>query len=470
MLCDLENIESYYLSDVNSDRLIHPMTKIVDFNFEFNSKDKILKQIQFWKNYFQVNKIKTISLHDHLSLNSVAIFFACMESSITIYTCRKRQQDLLRLADCVDLIIVADSCKSAYIEHPKCFLLENIVYNVDLPDYYPDTIDLDQLLLVGNSSGTTGKSKIIKHTVRTFINASIISTFFYKPGQAFASYPNINHIGMAAVMTCAPALAGVTIYSCKSVLELMVLISRQLFDIIGLFDLQVEQWKYIENFITTTVPLMGHYVNFGHADLITAGSSPGPTLADYFFSKNGKRIRSFYGSNETLAPNFIIDITDKHFDFSKRKLGEKIPGTDYKISADNELILKNPGLSVFIDHEDGWYKTADYAVELPEGLIFKGRHKINEKFYILDIHNQIHTCIFHAGVEIDQYFLNYKNNCITVYTRHQFVVDAVNHNIDSIKQVINHFGTQVDLNCSILDDSEHLEIKSVPIRYAKDYL
>ena len=38
MLFDIENIESYYLSDVNSDRLIHPMTKIVDFNFEFNQK------------------------------------------------------------------------------------------------------------------------------------------------------------------------------------------------------------------------------------------------------------------------------------------------------------------------------------------------------------------------------------------------------------------------------------------------
>lgn len=376
----------------------------------------------------------------------------------------------MNIAKEVDLVVVAKSCESIYIDHPKCFLIEHIVNNANLPDYVPNAIDLDKLLLVGKTSGTTGTAKIIKHTARTFINASIISTFFYKPGQTFAAYPNINHIGMAAVMTCAPVLAGVTIYSCKSLLDLMALTQRHLFDIIGLFALQIEQWQLLENLIKEKVPGMQQHVTFGQADLITAGSSPGPTMADYFFSRNGKRIRSFYGSNETLAPNFVVDITDNQYDFTKRNLGQKIPGTDYKISDDNELLVKNPGLSDFVAQENGWYRTSDYVVETHEGLLFKGRQKVNQGFYLLDLHNKIQTCLFQYGVEIDHYILDYKNNSINIHTKHQFVIDAVNNNRDTINTVIKQFGNALELTCNMINPDDHLEIKNVPWRDPKDYL
>lgn len=469
MLFDINNIEDYYQLEVTSDRLIHPLTKIVDFKFNHHSKEKILQNIQFWKNFLKDNNVQKISLHDHLSVDSISIMFACLEQAVTIYTCRKSAKDLLELSNDVDLIIIGKSCESLYRDLPKYHLIENIVNTIELPAYVPNKIDIQNLFLVGKTSGTTSSPKIIKHTARTFINASIVSTFFYAPGKCFSAYPNINHIGMAAVMCCAPTLAGAVIYSCSSLVDLMILTSRQIFDIVGMFSLQTEEWQQFEKVLKKTSTAIQYSITFGQAELITAGASPGPTMADWFFAKNGKRIRSFYGSNETLSPNFVIDIDNPCHDFTKRELGKPIPGTDYKISNDNMLLVKNPGTSDFTEQENGWYNTNDYVVESNEKFFYKGRKKIND-YYILDLHDIIYKCTFKDGVEIDHYLIDCENNKLNIYTKHQFVLDSVNSNYEEIKKNINKIDRNLSVNCSIITDIGNLEIKSVPLRDSKDYL
>lgn len=470
MLFDINNIDDYYLSDVTSARLIHPLTKIVDFNLNFHSKEKILQRIQFWKNFLKDKKVQKISLHDHLNIDSIALLFACLEQSVTIHTCRRSSEELLALSKEVDVVIIGEASKNLYSDLPNYYLITDVINNkIELPAYVPDRIDIQNIFLVGKTSGTSGPPKIIKHTARTFINASIISTFFYKPGKRFSAYPNINHIGMAAVMCCAPTLAGTTIYSCRSLSDLMFLISRQIFDIVGMFSLQTEEWQNFEKVLMEHLTATQNSINFGQAELITAGSSPGPTMADWFFAKNGKRIRSFYGSNETLSPNFVIDIDDTSYNFTKRSLGKQIPGTDYKITNDNILLVKNPGTSDFIECADGWYNTGDYVVESDKELCYKGRKKINNH-YILDFHDIVHRCTCKNGVEIDHYLINYENNKIDIYTKHQFVINSINSNLKEIEKNIKEIDCNLSVRCSIINDIGKLEIKSVPARDLKDYL
>jgi len=470
MLFDIDNIDDYYLSDVTSDRLIHPLTKIVDFNLNYHSKEKILQRIQFWKNFLKAKKVQKISLHDHLSIDSIALLFACLEQSVTIHTCQKSSKTLLALSTEVDVVILGESSLDLYSDLPNYYLIPDIINNkTELPVYVPDRIDIQSVFLVGKTSGTSGPPKIIKHTARTFINASIISTFFYKPGKCFSAYPNINHIGMAAVMCCAPALAGTTIYSCRSIHDLMFLISRQIFDIVGLFAVQTEQWQNFEQALKEQLTVLQYSMNFGQAELITAGSSPSPTMADWFFSKNGKRIRSFYGSNETLSPNFVIDINSPCHDFSKRSLGKQIPGTDYKINDDNILLVKNPGVSDFIECANGWYNTGDYVVESDGELCYKGRKKINNR-YLLDFHDIVHHHTFKDGVEIDHYLINYENNMIDIYAKHQFAINSINSSLEEIEKNIKEIDCNLSVRCSIINDTGTLEIKSVPARDSRDYL
>lgn len=445
------DIENFLSSPLTSVSLIHSDTQVYDLDFSKHNKDGLLRYIQTWKNFLVKNNIKTIAVQEYLSLNLISLVYACLETSTRIYTCDKSKSSTSELSDSVDAVFVSASCADLF-DHTKnnYYWIESIVNHRTVNQtYVPNTIDLDFLFVVGKTSGSTGTPKEIKHTAKTFLAAAKCCSFLYYPGQRFSSYPNINHIGMAANMVLSPTLAGATIFTVASMVDLLGLCSRRgCLDTLGLFPSQITAWAHAARMLDSEHINWFSNIDFSELEMLTGGSVLGPSVVDWFFSKNGKRIRSLYGNNEVLMPVFINDINSSEEDFFKRNLGIPCPGVEFKVDNNNNLWIKTHSISDFVSiGNDGYYNTTDLVLVEQDGVYYRGRKRING-FFMTEIHDAILDCIFEDQINLDDYSIHYNeaNNQITVISTFQHVLDSLSRNTESVREVLARFNCNTELN------------------------
>jgi hypothetical protein len=456
----MSSIDQFLKSKLSSLTLIHESTVVYDINLDLHDKNSLLRNIQFWKNWLDENNIKKIVIQEYLNLNTIALTYACLENNVAVYTCSKNQKAVEALSQKVDAVLLGNSCKNFFIKNnKKYFIIDQLIQGAQTPEYDESIIDLDFLFLIGQTSGSsTGTPKEIKHTARTFIAAAKCCTFFYYPGQRFSAYPNLNHIGMAANMVLSPTLSGCKIYSISNILELVMFCKRGIIDTIGLFTNQANS---LQKALTILKDHNVSYLspNFEGVEILTGGAPLGPGLADWFFSNNGKRIRSMFGNNEVLMPVFVHDVYNQFEDFYKRKLGNPCPFVEYRIDDKNNLWLKTPSISKYVDiSSDGFYNTTDLVVSDNNELRYKGRKKINGRF-ITDLHDSILKIVWKNQIEFDDYILHHNSdtNKILVISHKLSVLDSFNTLSSEIKKILLDFDCDPELETLQTDDTDGIK-------------
>ena len=428
---------------MNAASLIHTETVVYDMMFVAHDRHSLLSRIQAWKYFLQSKQIKTTVIQEYLSFDLIALVYACLEQSVTIFTASKSKAETSDLSQLVDAVFIGSGCGYLYDNQGDNYhWIHEVIGDHSNHIYRPTDIDPDFLFVVGTTSGSdTGKPKVIKHSARTFLAAARCCTFFFDPNARFAAYPNINHIGMAANMVISPTLAGAKIYSVSSIFDLMVLSTRHCINTLGLFSTQASSWNLICE-ILAHEGIDWFSVDLTGIDLLTGGSPLGTSMADWFFAKNGRRIRSLFGNNEVLMPVFYHDVYNAQEDFLARNLGRPCPGVEYRIDNNNHLWLRTPSISEFIDvDEHGFFNTKDIVVQKNQVTSYKGRRLINGNF-VTDLHDTILNVLCRDQIHMDHYTINHD----AVTNKITFVFDrrSVQRSLLQYQQDISEILTQFD--------------------------
>ena len=473
----MSEIDQFLKSKHSSLTLIHESTIVYNLNLDKHDKNSLLQHIQWWKNWLSKNNIKKIVIQEYLNLNTIVLAYACLENKVLVHTCSKNNDAVKNLSQKVDAVLIGRSCENFFDkDDKKYFMIDQTFQETKLPIYQEAIIDLDVLFLVGQTSGSsTGTPKEVKHTVRTFLAASKCCTFFYYPGQRFSAYPNLNHIGMAANMVISPTLAGCKIYSISNILELIMFCKRGVIDTIGLFTNQANTLQQIFTLLKDH-GLFHLSPNFSGVELLTGGAPLGPGLSDWFFSNNGKRIRSMFGNNEVLMPVFVHDVYNQFDDFHKRNIGQPCPFVEYRIDEQNNLWLKTPSISERVDTSfDGFYNTTDLVVKENNEIHYKGRKRING-YFMTDLHDYILNVVWKEQINFDDYILhhNSETNKIVVISHKLLVLDSFNKLANDIKKVLLDFKCEPEFETLQTDGSNGIKYvlqdpNLVVLRNPKDY-
>jgi hypothetical protein len=471
------DFDQFLKSKHSSLTLIHESTIVYDLNLEQHDKNSLLRCIQWWKNWLSENNIRKIVIQEYLNLSTIALTYACLENKVVVYTCSKNTNAVKSLSQKVDAVLIGRGCQFLFDkDNKKYFMIDQMIQETTLLEYQESLIDLNSSFLVGQTSGSsTGTPKEVKHTARTFLAAAKCCTFFYYPGQRFSAYPNLNHIGMAANMVISPTLAGCTIYSISNMLELVMFCKRGIIDTIGLFTNQSNTLQQISTL------LKDHgfdylSIDFDGVEVLTGGSPLGPDLADWFFSNNGKRIRSMLGNNEVLMPLFVHDVYNQFDDFYKQNIGQPCPFVEYRIDEQNNLWVKTPSISEYVDTSaDGFYNTTDLVVKENNEIHYKGRKRINDHF-MTEVYNCILDVVWKEKINFNDYILhhNSETNKIVIMSHKLSVLDSFNKLANDVKKILLDFKCEPEFETLHNDGSNGIKYvlqdpNLVVLRNPKDY-
>ena len=441
------------MNSVSSKDLIHDSTQVVDLSFTTRDKDYILKRIQFWKEFIVQNHLSSIMIMQHTTIDSIALVFACAEEGVTIQTSDIGESAVARNSQSVDMLfvnptyvpwILRPDAVTRVLKDKKLFFLNeqdiDQLFSKKIYEYTPKIINLDTVLICGNTSGTTGPKKQIKHTTRTFIQATKMAGQLFEPGDTFVSLSGVNHIGFLAVTMISPLMVGTKLFTINHLHEIWTLASRGIFTKIAIYETSLIYFDGLANSIGI------HQNCLKNAVVLTAGEPVSIKFMDRVFDTLGaKEIVSFYGCNETLAPFFVLHIPDKNFDLSRAGIGEPVPNIEYKIK-DSTLWIKSPSLSSFVPvDESGYYNTTDSVRVEGDTVHYCNRGKIVTtigEVFVGELRNQL---IFSLANDLyfSEYVIEYQLvdnvNRINLYALTETAYDTINKSLDKVNQNMTEF-------------------------------
>lgn len=390
--------------------LIHTNFKIIDLKLQSYNKENLLKLIQLWKDDLSKHNIKSLYLIDYVTADSLAILMACCELGIEllaqdhISTLREHLQD-------VDLVLIGELIDGEYQGKFNSYRYSYTqIETLSSYEYKPSVIDWNSLFLSGYTSGSTGTPKKVSHTPYTFLIASSVASRFFNNKDSYAASPKFGHLGVTSLHLIGPMLAGVTMYTSKSSLDLFSLCNRKIINKITLFELELRE------FLSSN--LSNYIVDLSNIEVYCGGGSPTITFIDWFFSRNGKTIHSFYGTVEVLPPIMIKTISDPTVNVYERDLGKLTNNyCKIKINQQGQLLVDGPSKSTYLTtvNEDGFYNTTDYVrfIDSSNQIFYLGRCKLEINDTILyqsDVENRINQVIEPLGVIPSEYFVVLKDS------------------------------------------------------------
>jgi hypothetical protein len=225
---------------------------------------------------------------------------------------------------------------------------------------------------------------------------------FFKPEDQYATYPNFNHLGVVSMHVMGPIIAGVTLYAITGNLDMISLLSRKMLSKITFFESHLKELQ---------THFSAAYTNLSGVELYCGGGSPSQMFVDWFFSKNGKKIYTFFGASECLPPVFYNEILNTEYLITDRNLGKTVPPYVINKDSNDQLGLKGPavGINVKLDKQ-GFYNTGDYVTIDNNSVKYLGRKRIETDtgfLYQVEVENFINFQIAKEGLLPSSYFVDF---------------------------------------------------------------
>ena len=368
---------------LNSSTIIHDNFQLINRNLSYLNKSQILKLIQTWKEIFKdrcINPKDTIHFIGHLDEYSLSLIFACMESQICFQaTDINFEHTLLNNPNLFQKVkAIFGSKQFLKTNNPDILVVEDIFQIYNVTEYSPTDIILSTPIINSKTSGTTGSPKIICHTSESLLSAVNKSAEFYDSKEKILSTTNLNHIGVLAMHTLGPVVAGSTLVIGNTVEDLFFLKSRNLITTISLFELHIKNLLRFSKYANFNIDLSGLKV-------ITGGSLLSSSLVTTLFDNGVKEILSIYGANEALPPIFVKRIIKDTVDDNElNNLGVLVQDCNI-VLLDQGYKLSGPNTSAFCCDADGFVTIDDNLKLINNNYYFMGRTQNFEGYHYDDI-------------------------------------------------------------------------------------
>jgi acyl-coenzyme A synthetase/AMP-(fatty) acid ligase len=222
----------------------------------------------------------------------------------------------------------------------------------------------NDVVLLSQTSGTTGRPKEFAHTHSSLMTASLLSAkLFYKNNDTVLLYTTFNHVGVISTQLVPAMIAGAKIighydFSGESVMEKLfryrpnktIIFPSNLYQM-----MRLPQWENIKLDFLEEVICGGQLIN---KEFVTE-----------LFAKGVSKVHNIYGSSEALPPVLFSTVTTDNVESCYNSLNSValgLPAGDWKVKIiDRVLCVYGPGLASadWISERfiDGYYSTGDRA-------------------------------------------------------------------------------------------------------------
>lgn len=372
---------------MNAESLIHSSFSIYSLNdLALLNKGQVLSNIQYWKNFLLEKKVKKLTIIDHITFDSVSIFFASLELGLQVITAARTVEQIEKVGALVDLVLVSND-----INKGLNLQLQNLLVYTESPlrdlQYQPNNINPNAIVLSGFTSGSTGTPKLVSHTAETIVAASKLASELFRPNEKFLTHSNFNHLGVISMGVMGPIIGGVRLMTSQhQIHDLIFYASRGLVNKALLFEF-------------TMAELKNHYVTEGllsGLEIITGGKLLTASFIDWAFLSGVKKIYSVYGATECLPP-VITKIVESTEVENLVDMGKVLGVYETKI-VNGQLHLRGPGVSSGVNTVDGFYNSGDYVTEDDGSFLFRGRRPpakelLDESEYMVMFDSLLNQCV-----------------------------------------------------------------------------
>jgi len=425
---------------ITAESLVNNNTTVYDFNYTTVNKDQLLDRVQYWKDYFTQRNVKTLNVQYYQGVNSIAIMLACLEKSITIYTCNYSKDKIDNTLPNVDLSIIGYSKKEMHnpSDPTSVLVCDNLLFNYKSKKYVAEQID---------NNATLFTDGIKTYSVREFITAAMVGKSLFSIGQNVATIQYISHFETSAIWLMSPVMAGTNIYACGHVIDLSSLLYKGLVDVVCLYPMHLQTLYQIEKGVNTDSPfgLSSFRFELNNCVFVLTGVLPSPHICDWAKTRGASLIRNVFVHE--LVPCFISDITNE---MVRLKLDTPVTGIQYQVNNSNELLVNIENID---NNNKGWHNTKNF-VEVVNGTLFlKGNKKINNR-YVLDVQDFICGIVADNDIGKLDFALECVDNCLTVKSFRQYVHNKFVSVQDTLTMELLNFSHVANVQYDYVDKSQ----------------
>lgn len=230
-------------------------------------------------------------------------------------------------------------------------------------------IDIDLPILLTQTSGTTGKPRVLLHSHRSlFASSSRSKRHFYAPGDKVLLYSTMNHVGVLSVQTLPVMSLPLTAILYDDFASIGDAIRNTRPNKTILFPGTIEK-------MPADVPLDG-------MEIISGGGILMPDFLNHLFSRGVTRVLNVYGLSEAMPPICYSSSTktDWQANYSDGRvcIGTLLDGWETKISG-RGLLVRGVSTAFGEDIEktkiDGWVPTGDNVQQDEDGTLWIAERK-----------------------------------------------------------------------------------------------
>lgn len=425
---------------LSSNTLIHTSTTVYDFNYITVDKTELLQRIQYWKDYFTQHRVTSVNLLCYQGITQTAIMFACFEKSISINITEHHS-----VTASVDMAIIGYCKKQVHNDRnsKSVLIADNLQLGYHGNSYKENEIDIQAPFIINGTD---------VYTVGEFIYAGLLGKSLFSIGQNIATIQHISNLKTNAVWLLSPVLAGTNIYACAHLIDLSSLLYKGIVDVVGLYPMHLHTLCLMEQNINKFSPFgkKSFAFEFNNTTIMTTGKLPPPDVLDWALMRGAQKIQTIFVAD--IAPLFVNEISSSKSDLYSRTLGTLIPGIDYTLNRDNELLIK------YLDKSDDlWHNTKNVVDNTNGQLVLKGKEKINN-LYISDIEEFLCGTVLDTNIGMSDFEIKVENNCLQVLTYREYVYEKFCSMQDTLTRELLNFSNLATVQYYYVDKSQTYKI------------
>ena len=231
--------------------------------------------------------------------------------------------------------------------------------------------DLDELVTIMYTSGTTGAPKGVMHSFRSMHHSLAITELVgMRPDDRFVSYLPLSHVAERALLETTMFMVGFSVWFVEKLETFVEDVQRARPTVFGSVP---RLWMQFQAGVFAKVPaprlnrllrlpIIGrlvrrkvlHGLGLGHTRVAFYGSAPSPTELIDWYRSLGLELVEIYGMTEGWAYSHMGRVGD----LKPGWVGPPVPGVDHRLTSEGEVLVKTPGLML------GYYRAEDLTREV----------------------------------------------------------------------------------------------------------